>query len=78
MTKVWDIVRQNFGTAANLDPAPSVPALKRRIKVIVEAKQKDLQIYKSGDDEQYNEIDQLLEEYISLLEANNVDIRPFI
>lgn len=71
--KVWDIVRENFSQAAGLGPhPPSVQALKRRLAVLVKAKRNDLKIYKSGTEEQYEEIDQLLEEYISLEDEHAV------
>jgi len=71
--KIWDLVRSSFAAAAGLAAKPpSVLALKRRIAVLVKAKKEDLKIYKSGNEEQYEEIDKLLEEYISLEEASTV------
>ena len=66
-------MRSSFAAAAGLAAKPpSVLALKRRIAVLVKAKKEDLKIYKSGNEEQYEEIDKLLEEYISLEEASTV------
>ena len=48
---------------------PRSEASHRRL---VKAKKEDLKIYKSGNEEQYEEIDKLLEEYIYLEEASTV------
>jgi hypothetical protein len=69
---VWDQVRKNFASAAALDPAPSKQALQRRLKVLVDAKQQALKIYKSGNEEEYEEIDALVEEYIEVIASTKV------
>lgn len=70
--KTWETVRGNFAAAAGLsDKPPSVQALKRRLGTLIKAKRHSLKIYKSGNEEQYDEIDKLLEEYIELEDSTN-------
>jgi hypothetical protein len=74
--KVWELVRQNFAEAAGLGARPpSLQAIKRRIAVLVKAKRAQLQIYKSGNEEDYEEVDRLLEEYIALEGEHQVQRR---
>lgn len=60
---------RNFGNAAGLAKPPSQQALKRRLLQLTKAKREDLKLYKSGNEEQYNLVDQLLEEYIELTDS---------